>query len=127
RGAEGHDEGEDRRLRREPELPLTDEGQHAPLEPDHRPDQRIDADQQRELARVRPQAQPRTHARAAAVPRRFAATIAAWSAGGGGSPTSRPRATASASAWARARLCARSKPIAENGCEDSPRPQTEPP
>ena len=35
-GAEGDDEGEDRRGRAQPEVLLADERQHAPLEADHR-------------------------------------------------------------------------------------------
>ena len=45
RGAEGDDEGKDRRLRAEPKILLADQRQDAALEADHRPDQGIDANQ----------------------------------------------------------------------------------
>ena len=88
---EGDDEGEDRALRGEPEVVLADERKHAPLEPDHRADEGVQGDEQGELPGVR--AKPEANrlgrsCRAGALPRRLAATIAAWSAGGGGRSTS---------------------------------------
>jgi hypothetical protein len=53
-GPERDDEGEDRGLRREPEVALADERKDAPLEPDHRTDERVQPDEQRELRRVCP-------------------------------------------------------------------------
>ena len=79
-GAEGDDEGQDRRLRGEPEVTLADERKHAALQPDHRPDEGIEGDEQRELRRIRPQAEANggaAHRRAAVAPRLFAATISA--------------------------------------------------
>ena len=54
-------------LRAKPEVMLADERQHAALEPDHRADERVQPDEQRELARVRAQPEPdlRRHARRA--------------------------------------------------------------
>ena len=56
--AEGDDEGEDRRLRAEPEVLLADQRQDAALETDHRANKSVDADQQCELAGVRSQPEP---------------------------------------------------------------------
>src|SRR5205823_13951748 len=127
-GAEGDDEGEDRRGRAEAEVLLSDQRQHASLQPDHAADERVQADEERELAGVGPQAEPdrRAHARAAMVPARLAATIRACSAGRGGMSATRAAAKASGSASASRGLCARSKPIEENGLPERPRPQTEP-
>ena len=47
RDAERDDEGEDRGGRVEAEVLLADERQHASLEPDHRPDERVQPDEQR--------------------------------------------------------------------------------
>ena len=60
------------------EVALADERQHAAFQPDHRPDQCVQADEQAELRGVRAQAEPHVaHARAVAIPARFALTIAA--------------------------------------------------
>ena len=60
------------------EVVLADQGEHASLEPNHRPDKRVEADEQAELRGVRAQPEPdAAHARAAAIPARFARTIAA--------------------------------------------------
>src|SRR5207244_10543198 len=128
--AERDDEGEDRRLRGESEVALADEREHASLEPDHRADEGVQPDEERELSGVRPEPEAdcrRGHARATSPPRLFAATIAAWSAGAGGRSTSSACANASGPSAASARLCRRSKPIVENGLPESPRPQTAPP
>src|ERR671936_1348966 len=125
RRAEGDDEGEDRRLRAEAEVALADERQHAPLESDERADERVQPDEERELRRVRPQPEAhgrRGHGRTATAPRLLAATISAWSAGGGG----KSARSDSESPAASARLWRRSKPIVENGFPESARPQTEP-
>ena len=77
-GAEGDDEGEHRGMRGEMEVVLADQRQHAPLEPDHCPNERVEPDEQAELRSVRAQPEPdAAHARAAAIPARFALTIAA--------------------------------------------------
>ena len=52
---EGNDERENGTLRRESEVVLADEREDAPLEPDHSADEGIERDEERELARVRPQ------------------------------------------------------------------------
>src|SRR5439155_11821564 len=128
RHAEADDEGEHRRIGREVEVVLADQRQNAPLEPHHRPDERVDPDQQAELRGVRAQPEPDpVHACAGAVPAMFALTIAAWSAGGGGTSASSSRTNASSSTAASARLWSRSKPIVESGLPESERPQTEPP
>ena len=99
RGAEGDHEGEDRRARLKPEVLLADERQHAPLQPDHAADERVQADEERELARVDAQAEPnRRHAAAPTLPERFAATIRSCSAGRGGRSASSASANASGSA-----------------------------
>ena len=56
--AEGDDERQDRRARREPEVGLADERQGRALEPDHRADERVDGDEQRELGEVLAEAKP---------------------------------------------------------------------
>src|SRR5438105_15182754 len=110
------------------EVVLTDERQHAPLQPYQRADERIEPDEQAELRGVRAQPQPNnTHARAVAMPERLAATIAAWSAGGGGTSPSSSRTNVSTSGAPAAWLWSRSNPIVENGLPESARPQTEPP
>ena len=50
--AEGDDERQDRRARGEPEVCLADQRQGRALEPDHRADERVDGDEQRELGEV---------------------------------------------------------------------------
>ena len=60
------------------EVVLADQRQHAALQPHHRADERVQADEQAELRGVRAQPEPdAAHARAAAIPARFALTIAA--------------------------------------------------
>ena len=60
------------------EVVLADQRQHAALQPHHRADERVQADEQAELRGVRAQPEPDgAHARAAAIPARFALTIAA--------------------------------------------------
>jgi hypothetical protein len=54
------------RLRGQPELALPEHRQDAPLETDERPDERVQCDQQRELARVRAQSEAGGHPRLAA-------------------------------------------------------------
>src|SRR5712692_831643 len=106
-GAEGDDEREDRGVGAETEVLLADERQDAPLEADQRPDERVQANEEGELRRVRPQPEAnraRSHRRTAAAPRLFAATISAWSAGGGGTSTRSARANDSASSSSSARL-----------------------
>src|SRR5262249_48149285 len=126
--AEGDHEGEDRGARAQSEFLLPDEREHAPPEPDHGADEGIQPDEERELARVRAQAEPDAgQAGTPASPTRFAATIRFWSAGRGGMSASRASAKASGSAYARSGVWARSKPIDENGVPEGPRPQTEPP
>src|SRR5581483_11940203 len=117
-------------LRGEPEVVAADQRQRAALEPDHRADERVHHHEERELRRVRPQAEAngcRDHAVEAASPARFAATIAAWSAGGGGTSTSSARTNSSALACWSARLWRRSKPMLETGLAERERPHTEPP
>src|SRR5205823_3566466 len=127
--AEGDDEGEDRRGRMQPEVTLADQRQHASLQADHRADERVEPDENRELAGVRAQSElhRRAHAGAPTVPERLAATIDFWSAGGGGASASNSSANASGSSIESSGLRARSKPIEENGLPERPRPQTEPP
>jgi hypothetical protein len=86
---------------------LSDQREHASLEPDHGADERVEPDEQRELCCVG--AQPEAHVRrhhgvTASAPRLFAATTAAWSAGGGGRSTRTERANDSASLAASAWL-----------------------
>ena len=79
RQAEGDDEGEDRRLRGEVEVLLADQRQDGALEADHRADERVDPDEQGELAGVRAQTElDVAHAGRWVRPLRFAATISAW-------------------------------------------------
>jgi hypothetical protein len=126
-GAEGDDEGEDRGTRAKAEVLLADQRQHAPLQPDHAPDQRVQADQERELVCVRPQTElDRRHAGTPTLPPRFAATIRSCSSGRGGRSASIASANASSSSASNG-LWRRSKPIEENGLAERPRPQTEPP
>jgi len=92
-----------------------------------RADERVQADQQRELARVRAQTEPnRRHAGTLSFPLRLAATIRACSSGRGGMSASSASANASGSSTASSGLCLRSKPIEETGLPERPRPQTEP-
>ena len=62
---ERNEERQRRRRRGQPELALREQREDAPLLPDHRADQRVDADQQRELPDIRAEAQPdvRRHGR----------------------------------------------------------------
>ena len=55
--AEGRHERQGGALRGEAELPLREEGQDAPLQADHRADERVDEDEQRELPPVLVQAE----------------------------------------------------------------------
>src|SRR5581483_4883815 len=120
--------GENRRARAQSEVVPADQRQHASLEADHRADERVQADQKRELARVRAQTEPnRRHAGTPGLPARLAATIRPCSAGRGGTSASSASANASGSAIASSELWLRSKPIEENGLPDRRRPQTEPP
>ena len=65
-------------FRREAEVPLPERRQHAPLETNERADKRVERDQQRELPRVRPEAETDLrHVDASVRLPRFAATIAA--------------------------------------------------
>ena len=67
------------------EVLLADQRQNGALEADHRADEGVDPDEQRELARVRAQAELNVaHADWSARPLRFAATISAWPGGRGG-------------------------------------------
>ena len=127
---EGDDEAEDRALRGEVEVALADEREHAPLEPDHRADEGVQADKKRELTGVLAKPEPgrrRAHVRVATTPRRFASTISRWFAGAGGRSTSSASAKLAASGCASAELWRRSKPMLEKGLPERPRPQTEPP
>src|SRR5207253_2362455 len=96
---------------------------------DQRPDEQVQRDEQRELARVRTQPEPHAlrHATAPTSPARLAATIRSCPAGLGGASTSTAAANSPGSAIASSGLWARSKPIDETGLPDSPRPQTDPP
>src|SRR6266511_2512150 len=126
-GAEGDDEGQDRRGRADVEVLPANQRQHAPLEPDHAADERVQCNEQRELRCVRTQAELyRGHASAPSRPARFAATIRSCSSGAGGISASNASAKASASARASKELWARSKPIEETGLPERLRPQTEP-
>src|SRR5206468_9717585 len=113
----------------EGEVLPADERQDAGLQAGEPADERVQRDEQRELARVGPQAEAdgRAHAGVTTPPARFAATIAAWSAGRGGESASSSPANTSASSIASNGLCARSKPSEETGLPERPRPQTEPP
>src|SRR5207248_1173974 len=126
--AESDDEGKDRRGRAEPEVLLADERQHAALQTDHAPDERVQGDEQRELPRIGAQAEldGAGHATAPTEPARLATTIRSCSAGGGGISASSASAKTSASVTASRGLWARSKPIEETGLPERPRPQTEP-
>ena len=95
-----------------PKSSSPDERQRRALEADHRADERVEGDEQRELrARSRAaRAVPRrwvtaSASRAAAAPVRLAATIAAWSGGAGGMSCI-SAATNSSSDRARARVVA---------------------
>ena len=57
---------------------LTDERKDASLEAHHRPHERVEAHQDRELRRVRAQSETERHAVLSASPRRLVATISAW-------------------------------------------------
>ena len=60
------------------EVLLADQRQHAPLQPHQRADERVQPNEQAELRGVRAQPEPdAAHARAVAIPARFAPTIAA--------------------------------------------------
>ena len=60
------------------EIALADKRQHASLQPDKRPNERVQPDEQAELRGIRAQPQPNAaHTRAVAMPERFAATISA--------------------------------------------------
>ncbi len=78
RQSERHDEGEDRGLRRQLEVLLADQREDRSLEADHGADERVDPDEQRELAGVRAQAELNVaHAGMLVAPLRLAATISA--------------------------------------------------
>ena len=88
RDAEGDDERQHRRARGELEVVAADERQRRALEADHRADEGVDGDEQRELRGVLAQPQPDGgggHATSATGrPVRLAATISAWCSGAGG-------------------------------------------
>ena len=92
REAEGDDERQHRGLGGEPEVGLADERQGRALEPDHRADEGVDRDEQRELREVLAQSEfdPALAHRLALSgrPARFAATISAWRSGAGGMSSS---------------------------------------
>src|SRR5439155_2738602 len=117
RGAEGDDEGENGGAGAQAEVVLPDQRQHAPLQTDHGADERVQANQQCELAGVGAQAEPdrRAHAGVLTPPLRLAATICSCSAGGGGMSATSASANAAGSANASSGLKARSKPIEETG------------
>src|SRR5207244_11799753 len=125
---EGDDEGEDRRRRTEAEVPLANQRQQAPLEPDHAADERVQRDEQRELPSIGAQTQPDVagHTDAPTQPARLAAPIRSRYTGAGGSSATSASAKASASVTASSWLWARSNPIDETGLPERPRPQTEP-
>ena len=88
--AERDDEREHRGARLEVEVRFADQRQGRALEPDHRADERVDSDQQRELRGVlagaragRPDSSPQ---RAGERPARLAATISACCGGAGECP-----------------------------------------
>src|SRR5687767_3766629 len=94
RDAEGNDEREDGALRGQPEVVLADERKDAALEAHHRPDEGVERDEESELTRVRAKSEAnrsRAHACVGESPRLLAATIAVWSAGGGGESAKSPR------------------------------------
>ena len=86
--AEGDDERQDRGARGQAEVLAADERQRRAFQADHRADERVDRDQQRELRAVLAQPQPDLrcgHATSASGrPLRLAATIAACCSGAGG-------------------------------------------
>ena len=116
--------------RAEAEVVLADQRQGRALEADHRADQGVDRDQQRELGEVLAQAEldlPLAQAGAASgSPERLAATISAWCSGAGGMSSSSAATNSSSEPSCSAALWRRSKPMVEAGCAESPRPQTEP-
>ena len=113
----------------EPEVLLADERQHAALEPDHRADERVQRDEQAELARVRAQPEPNVGHALDCGPAGAVGGDDRRLTGGGGRHVGEQRlarscpTSVSASAW----LCVRSNPIEENGLPERARPQTEPP
>jgi hypothetical protein len=101
RQPKGDDEGEDRALRGEAKVILADQREDAPFETNHRPDECVHGDEKSELTGVRSKAEAnpgRAHACVGERPRLLAATIAAWSGGGGGRSTSKARTNVSSSA-----------------------------
>ena len=85
---EGDDERQHRRAGGQVEVLAADQRQRRALEPDHRADEGVDRDQQRELRGVLAQPEPDraavTRPAASGRPMRLAATIAAWCSGAGG-------------------------------------------
>src|SRR5436305_3693462 len=106
-----------------------DQRQRRALEADHRADERVDEDEQRELRAILTQPQPDSavgHAiSASGRPLRFAATIAACCSGAGGMSVVKAATNASTLPCWSAVLWRRSNPIVEIGLADSPRPHTD--
>ena len=113
------------RFEERPKSALADERQHAALQADHRADERVQADEQAELARrsraARAAPSPLMRGRAA-VPLRFAATISACPAGAGGISTSSASRERVRVAVRSSGLWRRSKPIDEKGLPESAAP-----
>src|SRR5581483_8308341 len=104
-GAEGDDEGEDRGGRAQPEVVLSNQRQHAPLEADHAAEERVQADEKRELPRVGAETESDRHqAMTTARPERLAATIRSCSAGSGGMSARSASANAAGSSSERSGL-----------------------
>src|SRR5581483_6700298 len=121
--AEADDERGDSRLRREPELLLAEQRQHRPLEADHGTDERVQADQQRELWEVLSEPEPRRHAVRPRLIRRFSANC-----GGCGGKSLRTNLTNSLRLpYCSAGLNRRSNPIVEPGLPLKPLPHAAPP
>ena len=106
------DEGENRRPRNEAEVLFADERKHAALEPDHGADERVQADEQAELAPVGAQPQPDgRHARAGL--RRAVGGDDRGLVRRRGRYVDQQGAGAIGVRYASAPLCVRSKPIEE--------------
>ena len=128
---EGDDERQHRGARGEAEVVAADQRQGRALEADHRADEGVDRDQQRELRAVLAQPEPDAALGSRALGERPAGAV-------GGDDRrlllgrrrdvarSAPSTNASSESNCSAGLWRRSKPIVEAGLADSPRPQTEP-
>src|ERR1051326_6664381 len=126
RKAEDRDERENGSRGGDAELFPGDDRQDRPLETNHRADERVHDDEQRELLPVRSKAERNgCHTPAGKLPR-FAARVAAAFGGAGGMSRTIAATNVPSSSIANVLLKRRSNPMVDTGLALNARPQTEP-